>query len=182
MDSKLPHVLMPRVIARSRGFTYLVLLFVIALTAASASAAATYWHIEKRRDAEQELIRIGEEFRAAIRSYYHASTGTVKTFPPSLDDLILDRRYLGIKRHLRKLYVDPMTGRAEWGLVRAPDGGVMGVHSLANQAATKRLLASSTPQPAEPNTYGRWLFVYSPDDSNNELSVRPIGLAGPRVR
>jgi hypothetical protein len=34
-------------------------------------------------------------------------------------------------RHLRRIFVDPMTRRAEWGLLRQPDGGIRGVYSLS---------------------------------------------------
>ena len=34
-------------------------------------------------------------------------------------------------RHLRRLYRDPLTGSADWGVVKGPDGGVIGVYSQA---------------------------------------------------
>jgi len=41
------------------------------------------------------------------------------------------------RRHLRRLYPDPITNSAERGLVKAPDGGVMGVYSLSEQPVLK---------------------------------------------
>jgi hypothetical protein len=39
---------------------------------------------------------------------------------------------------LRKLYVDPITGRAEWGLLYQPGSqGIIGVHSLSSSAPLK---------------------------------------------
>jgi hypothetical protein len=37
-----------------------------------------------------------------------------------------------VRRHLRKIYVDPMTGSAEWGVVKQPEGGIVAVHSLSH--------------------------------------------------
>jgi hypothetical protein len=63
--------------------------------------------------------------------YFQRSPGTAKRYPARLGDLLEDRRFLSRQRYLRRIYVDPMTGKAEWGLVQAPQGGVMGVYSLA---------------------------------------------------
>jgi hypothetical protein len=54
-----------------------------------------------------------------------------------------------------------MTGRAEWGEVRAPDGGIMGVYSLASD----RPLQSGGFQRHEARftgaeSYRDWTFVY----------------------
>jgi hypothetical protein len=51
--------------------------------------------------------------------------------PRQLEDLLVDRRAGGVRRHLRKIYADPLTGRLEWGLVKHPDGSIAGVFSLA---------------------------------------------------
>lgn len=39
-------------------------------------------------------------------------------------------------RHLRKVYVDPLTGK-DWGLQMAPEGGIIAVFSTAEGTPTK---------------------------------------------
>jgi hypothetical protein len=50
-----------------------------------------------------------------------------------------DPRHPSTRRHLRKLYADPMTGKATWGLVQAGGGsGIAGVHSLSDEKPTAK--------------------------------------------
>jgi hypothetical protein len=93
--------------------------------------------------------------------YYERSPGPVKRYPRSIDDLLKDDRFLGTQRYLRQNYVDPMTGKREWGLIRAPEGGIMGVHSLSQAAPFKR---SGFPVALEAfskaDRYADWHFSY----------------------
>jgi len=72
--------------------------------------------------------------RAALGRYYESSPGTVKVYPRELRELLEDKRFLGIRRHLRKIPLDPLTRQREWGLVRGPGGGIVGIHSLSTLA------------------------------------------------
>ena len=107
-------------------------LFLVALIGVGLAATGTAWSEKSRRDKEVELIRVGSVYAKAIASYYAKAPGSVKRYPTSLSDLIEDRRFVGTHRHLRQLYVDPMTNNANWGLVRADDGGIRGVYSLSS--------------------------------------------------
>jgi hypothetical protein len=56
----------------------------------------------------------------------------------SLQELLRDTRFPNPRRHLRKIFVDPVSGRAEWGLVRAGEGGrILGVFSLSQAQPLK---------------------------------------------
>ena len=55
-----------------------------------------------------------------------------------MQDLIEDRRYITIERHLRKIYVDPITGRPDWGLIKDANGAIVGVYSQSREAPIKR--------------------------------------------
>lgn len=58
-------------------------------------------------------------------------------YPASLEDLLKDNRFPGVRRHLRKIFVDPMTGKAEWGLVKV-SGRIVGIHSLSTKVPIKQ--------------------------------------------
>jgi hypothetical protein len=118
--------------SRQGGVTYLAVLFFIAASGAMLAATGMIWSHERQRQKEEELLWVGDQFKQAIGLYYERSPGRVKRYPEKLEDLLDDKRYLTTQRHLRQVYRDPMTGKPEWGLIAAPGGGVMGVHSLSD--------------------------------------------------
>lgn len=147
-----------------RGFTYIALLLAIALHGAVLAAAGSVWHTAQKRERERELLFIGEQFRSAIRAYAQSGPGTRGQLPKTLDDLLLDPRFPGIKRHLRKIFVDPVTWKAEWGLVKTPDGNaITGVYSLSEEAPlkTKNFLPADRAFEGAAK-YADWKFVYAP--------------------
>ena len=120
------------------------------------------WRTTVQREKERELLFVGDQFRKAITQYYDGTPGGAKQFPNSLDDLLKDARYPTTRRHLRKVYRDPMTGKREWGLVRGPGESIMGVYSLSKQAPMKR--ANFPPDYASferAESYAAWRFAYS---------------------
>jgi type II secretory pathway pseudopilin PulG len=148
-----------------RGFTYLVLLFSVALSGAALAAVGTWWSQERQRDKEAELLDIGNQFRRAIGNYYERSPGTVKRYPRKLEELVFDTRFLTIQRHLRRVSRDPITGEAKWGVVTAPDGGIMGVHSLSDATPIKS--GGFAPRDTDftgKSRYSEWWFVYYPEN------------------
>lgn len=146
-----------------RGFTYLGLLFAVALAGVALAAMGVVWSTERQRQREQELLFVGQQFREAIASYYERSPGMVKRYPAKLDDLLKDNRFLTVRRHLRQIYPDPMTGMREWGLIAAPEGGIMGVHSLSTTASIKRAGFPAELADLEgKSSYAEWRFIYRP--------------------
>ncbi len=145
------------------GFTYLAVLFAVVVSTAGLAGAVQLWSFAQQRERETELLFVGAQFRQAIALYYERTPGAAKRYPGELADLLKDARYPGTQRYLRKIYVDPMTGKAEWGLVKAPEGGIMGVFSLSTGQTAKianfRLadigLAGKT-------KYSDWQFAYRP--------------------
>lgn len=150
------------------GFTYLGLLFAVALAGIALAATGQLWSTERQREREIELLAIGQAFQRAIGSYYEHSPGLVKRYPEKLGDLAKDNRFLTVQRHLRKIPRDPMTGESAWGLVIAPGGGIMGVHSLSNQKTIKQsnfLASNAAFDGAE--KYSDWLFIYQCREERN---------------
>ena len=117
-----------------QGFTYLAILFAVAFLGIALAAIGTVWSTAARRDREQQLLFAGAAYRSAIRSYFHAG----RSYPQELQDLIEDSRNGVIRRHLRRLYADPMTGQADWQLMRNPAGGIFGVASTSTQVPIKQ--------------------------------------------
>jgi type II secretory pathway pseudopilin PulG len=148
---------------RQEGFTYLTALFLVAVVGAGLAATAEIWSHARQREKEAELLWIGNQFRQAIGLYYQRSPGAVKRYPEKLEELLEDRRYLSMQRYLRRIYADPITGKAEWGLVTAPGGGVMGVYSLAPGKPIKTGLVETRGTMLEgASRYAGWRFVYEP--------------------
>ena len=110
------------------GFTYIGLMLFIAITGILLSVAGISWQYEVRAEKEQQLLFVGNQFRAAINSYYVSALGDAKVYPLSLNDLLLDKRMPNIRRHLRQIYLDPFTEKADWGLV-TQEGRIVGVYS-----------------------------------------------------
>ena len=168
----------------SGGFSYIGLLIAIVFFGFGSVGAARLLASTERAEREQELLFIGEQFRSAIRSYVQV-TGNAGKYPLTLAELLQDSRFPTPRRHLRRLYTDPITGKAEWGLVLAPEGGIMGVYSLSTREPQKisnfpaevgsflpqpeprpsnaSIWAISTPlPPAKIKSYQDWKFIYRP--------------------
>ncbi len=108
---------------RERGFTYLGLLYAVALSGVALAAAGTVWRLEAQREREADLLFAGDQIRQAVTAYRDRTpSGQQPAFPRSMGDLLDDRRWPTVKRHLRRVYRDPMTGSTEWGLIDAPGG------------------------------------------------------------
>lgn len=122
------------------GFTYLILLFSIAILGIGLATTGVIWSTESRLAKERELEFIGQEFVRAIESYYNATPGEVKTYPLTLEDLVSDTRFLFTKRHLRKIYANPFTNKADWNLINNPQGGITGLeaNTLYSSAQLKK--------------------------------------------
>lgn len=121
-----------------RGFTYLSVIIVVAIVGLVSASAIKLGSVLQRSRAELELLDIGAAFSDALKSYADATPQGMPPQPPSLQDLLKDPRFPGTRRHLRKIFVDPMTGKAEWGIVYRGDKiGVLAVYSLSDAKPVK---------------------------------------------
>ncbi len=148
-------------VKRERGFTYLTVLFVVAMMSGGLALIGEVWHTANVREKEAELLHIGNEYRKAIERYY--LSGPQRQYPKKLSDLIQDPRQPGIVRHLRRVYPDPITGKDEWGLVKSADGGFAGVYSLSEDAPLKTSGFGVRDASLEGKTkYSEWQFAFAP--------------------
>lgn len=161
--------------AREGGYTLLALLLVVAVIGLGLAGVGELWSRTAQRERERELLFVGNQIRDAIAQYYLRTPGAAKRYPRRLEDLLQDDRYPVVIRHLRRLYVDPMTGSREWGVIEAPGGGIMGVHSLSGAAPLKRagfLPENKGFEAAE--HYTQWHFLFNPEAARAAWAERTM--------
>jgi general secretion pathway protein G len=103
--------------------TFVELIVTVAILSILASAAAPTVLLNLKRERERVLRRELWEMRDAIDHYKDAAdrgSFQIKVdsqgYPPDLDTLVNGVDVQGHKvRFLRKIPIDPMTGKAEWG-------------------------------------------------------------------
>lgn len=126
------------------GYTYLLLLFAVAVSGILLAVTGQFWHTNLQREKEADLLFAGRQIRAAIESYYRGPSqegaSPIHEYPRQLEQLLEDRRTaLGLApamRHLRRLYVEPFTASQKWGLIRQGEG-IVGVYSLSEEKPLK---------------------------------------------
>lgn len=142
------------------GFTYIGLMVLVAIMGVVLAATGAVWHTAQKREKERELLFVGDQFRRALNLYYLHTPGNARRYPLSLEDLLKDPRYPGIKRYLRRIYADPVTGSTEWGLVKGPAGEIFGVYSQSKDEPLKKANFSRVDRNFEGRTrYSDWVFM-----------------------
>jgi len=144
---------------RQAGFTFLGLMFAVAIAGIALAGTGALWQMESRREKEKELLFVGEEYRQAIARYANASPSGHLDYPEKLEDLVLDRRFPMPVRHLRRIYRDPLGGDREWMLIRQ-QGRIIGVASKSLEKPIK--VAGFGPRQSDfegAKTYAEWRFI-----------------------
>ena len=114
----------PRLRRRQRGFTLIELIVATAILIILTGMAIPMVRVTVQRERERELRQALWTLRDAIDAYKdaadkHAFQTKVDTqnYPPDLETLVNGEEVQGKKlKFLRRIPVDPMTGKAEWGL------------------------------------------------------------------
>jgi type II secretory pathway pseudopilin PulG len=159
-------------IFRQAGFTYLGLLFAVALAGIALAGTGVLWQLESRREKEKELLFIGEQYRQAITSYYDRSPGSIKQYPAKLDELLEDKRFPKPLRHLRRLYRDPMTADGDWELILQQER-IAGVASRSPEKPVKIAGFTVDQQDFEgAERYADWRFVSNGSSTASTVAAR----------
>ncbi|NMM08677.1 MAG: type II secretion system protein [Polaromonas sp.] len=147
---------------KEQGVMLLGLLIFLAILGVVMTKTAEVWSTRLAREREQDLLFVGEQYRAAIERYYYATPGPTKALPLTLEDLVKDDRFPQPQHHLRQLYLDPVRGDDTWGVLRQ-GSRITGVYSLSDQVPLKK--AGFAPKYAEfsaAQSYRGWLFIFHP--------------------
>lgn len=143
-----------------RGVAYLALLLAVAITGATLAAGATVWSQAQRREREKQLLWAGDQIRKAIIAYSQTGGNAANRYPAQLQDLLLDPRSAAPRRHLRRIYDDPMARSTDWGLIRNQQGRIVGVYSRATGAPVKTgKFAAAYANFEQAASYADWRFT-----------------------
>ena len=182
-----------RPLSARAGFTYMGMLVIILIIGITTAVVGQSWKIAAKREKEKELLWRGHQFRLAINRYYQArlkgktaagaqAPVNASYYPTSMDDLLKDPNAPGTVRYLRKIYTDPMTGKADWALDPPPggsniEGGAVasgehfgGVHSVSDAEPLKKnnfdledIKFTNISGAGRKARYSDWLFDYDPN-------------------
>ena len=138
----------------------MMVMIALALLGMGLARLGPMWAHDEQRERESDLLHVGRAYATAIAAYHQSSPGSIRRFPPDLQSLLLDERVPGVRRYLRRLMPDPLAPARPWGLIHAPEGGIMGVYSLDDRSPLRRVpidLGSVTLPVAD--RYSEWKFV-----------------------
>lgn len=154
------------------GIALVFVLVAVTLIGLLAGIAGSSWTTIVQRSKEQELLWRGGQIRKAIGSYYKTAHAGAKTsYPSSFEQLIKDPRFVGVKRHLRRHYLDPMTGD-DWALIKEPGGRIRGVRSSSHQEPFKKdNFSTENEKFAGKSKYVEWEFVYLPEKKTSKKAT-----------
>jgi hypothetical protein len=142
---------------RSAGYALVMALLLLVLASLAVTLAVQKAQTDARREREAELLFVGDEFLRAIRAYASAP-GLPSRYPEKLADLLEDGRWPVPRRYLRRIYPDPMTGKADWDLDLVA-GRIVGVHSRSGAAPLRHAnFPAQYAVFANADSYRNWRF------------------------
>ena len=152
-------------LATNRGFTYIAVMILVVVIGIALSMTGRYWSTVAQLEKEEELLFRGDQIRKGIEQYYKWTAqkhGGQGLYPESFEELLKSKFSMAPKRSLRNIYIDPMTGKADWVVFTDPASKrMMGVRSSSNDEPLKVSNFPFIYKDFEGKTkYSDWVFVY----------------------
>jgi hypothetical protein len=161
------------------GYILVAVMFMLAALVIALSVAEPRIAASIQRDRELETMRRGKQYARAVKLYYKQ----FNSYPPNVDALVQTNNI----RYLRKKYLDPTTGKADWrpipygqqktqtlGFFGQPIGGAPGA-GLTN-SLTPNTLGSSGGTPTG-GPAGSGLFNSSDSSSSSQTGSNPTSVS-----
>lgn len=137
-----------------RGSILIILIIMILVVQISATRIGPLVSTQIKREKEQQLLFILREYNRAIARFQRFN----RRFPTNLDELVKSPH----PRYLRRIYSDPMTGKAEWDLDMDSRG--TGIKEIRSKSKDKSMTGVE---------YWRWRL-----DEKLNLVLRPPSQLG----
>lgn len=147
-----------------RGFTFIMLLFMISLMSIALMAAFPVMETQLKREMEEELIFRGNQIVEGIRLYQMKHPGK---FPSSLKELWEEKC-------IRKLWKDPMTPHGRWYLIvlsSKPDELLLVPEEKIGSFSNPQIVGVASQSREETirvfegkKRYDEWIFLYGKFD------------------
>ncbi len=160
-----------KICANQNGFTYILALTVVVIIGIMLGMAGQSWKTIKQREQEKELIFRGSQIKEAIEKWYAPKPGQHVVTPlTDLSFLVDDPRQQRPVHWLRRLYEDPLTGKADWRIIKDPNKGITGVASTSDETPIKTDFTDipSLVQLSGKMKYSEWEFTYDPKNDNSK--------------
>src|ERR1041385_3725120 len=125
---------------RESGYVLLALMLTMTLILVALSIEAPRIGQQIKREKEEELVHRGKDYATAVRRFVHKNGGR---YPASIEQLENTNHI----RFLRKKYVDPMTGDADWKIVHVGEAEIK-IPAPQNQAGTLQTSSLSQSSPS----------------------------------
>jgi len=153
---------------KESGFAMLLVFLMAACVAITLYMEVPRVAFEAERQRELLLVSRGAQFKRAIQVFVTDKVNNpTGRYPASIEEL----ENFNNHRHLRRRYLDPMTGKDEWRLIHI-NGGVL-TDSVTTQTNPANASQSTSSIPNGPEFISTQAFI----DSNNGGAARGGGVA-----
>ena len=99
---------------RQSGYTYLLMLFIVAMAGYALAGLGGSWQAATQREMRREVEFVLDAYGNALAAYRLATPDGKSYRPQRLEELLDDTRSGVRRRHLRRLYANPLSGKHDW--------------------------------------------------------------------